>query len=93
MAAATQNQAFNSLLLLNREVLKVDIGDLIGVTRARSIRRLPTVLSQDELARLFSTLADPYKLMAQLLYGSGMRLYTHVLNRAGVACRSPLDPM
>jgi integron integrase len=74
VAAGTQNQAFNALLFLNREVLKVDLEDLGGITRARYHRRLPTVLSRAELARLFGTLEDPYRLMAQLLYGTGMRL-------------------
>ena len=74
VAAATQNQAFNSLLFLNREVLKVELGDLSGITRARTARRLPTVLSRGELTRLFDVLDDPYRLMAQLLYGTGMRL-------------------
>jgi integron integrase len=74
VAASTQNQAFNALLFLNRNVLKAGLGDLGGMTRARHSRRLPTVFSREELMRLFRALEDPYCLMAQLLYGTGMRL-------------------
>lgn len=52
VAASTQNQALSALLFLYREVLGVDLPWLDGVTRARRPRRLPTVLSVDEVRRL-----------------------------------------
>jgi integron integrase len=74
VSASTQNQAFNALLLFFREVLRSDIGDLSKVVRARKGRRLPTVLSVDEVATVLREVDSKYRLMVQLLYGSGLRL-------------------
>lgn len=74
VAASTQNQALSALLFLYREVLGVDLPWLDGVTRARRPRRLPTVLSVDEVRRLLSAMEGRPWLVASLLYGTGMRL-------------------
>jgi hypothetical protein len=74
VSAATQNQAFNALLFLYREVLKVDLGTIEGITRARRSRRLPVVLTRPELAQVFAELSGIYLLMAKLMFGTGMRL-------------------
>ena len=74
VAASTQNQALSALLFLYKEVLKVEIGWLDGVERARRPARLPVVLTKDEAHRLFANLHGTAKLMAGLLYGSGLRL-------------------
>ncbi len=58
VSAATQNQAFNALLFLYREVLKIELGNLEGITRARRARRMPVVLTRSELARLFAQMSD-----------------------------------
>ncbi len=78
VAASTQNQALNALLFLYKQVLKREIGDLNAV-RARRSRRIPTVLSAEEVGQLLAAVdalgkTEPYGLMARLLYGSGLRL-------------------
>lgn len=74
VAASTQNQALSALLFLYREVLKQEIGWLDQVERARKPARLPVVLTQEEAGRLLGGMNGTPKLMALLLYGSGLRL-------------------
>jgi integron integrase len=74
VAASTQNQALSALLFLYKEVLKQEIGWLDGVERAKKPTRLPVVLTRDEVNKVFSHLHGTMKLMAALLYGSGLRL-------------------
>lgn len=74
VSASTQNQAFNALLYLCREVLALEIGDLSDAVRARRTRRLPTVLSVDEVSRLLAEVEPRHALVARLLYGAGLRL-------------------
>jgi integron integrase len=78
VSASTQNQALGALLLLYREVLHMDLGSLNAV-RARRSRRLPVVLSREEVARVLEAIDhldtdEPYGLMARLMYGAGLRL-------------------
>src|SRR5947208_402068 len=74
VAASTQNQALSALLFLYKEVLKQEIGWIEGVERAKRPVRLPVVLTRDEVREIFAHLHGTYKLMAGLLYGSGLRL-------------------
>jgi integron integrase len=74
VSSSTQNQAFNALLFLFREVLKQGLDDLAGTVRAKRGVRLPVVLSVEEVKALFSHLSGRGLLIAQLLYGSGLRL-------------------
>jgi len=74
VAASTQNQALSSLLFLYKEVLELDIGWLTDVVRARRPERLPVVLSAEEVRRVLAHLEGPNWLMANLMYGSGLRL-------------------
>ena len=74
VAAGTQNQALSALLFLYREVLGVDLPWLENVVRAKRPRRVPTVLSQEEVRRLLSAMDGRPWLLASLLYGTGMRL-------------------
>jgi len=74
VSASTQNQAFNALLFLFRHILHVEMDDLTSVARAKRKINLPVVLSRDEVKKLFSFLDGPYLLMAQLMYGCGLRL-------------------
>lgn len=74
VAAATQNQALSALLYLYRRVLDVELPWLEGIERARRPRRLPTVLSRREVGALLRQFSHPVDLVAQLLYGSGLRL-------------------
>ena len=74
VAASTQNQALSALLFLYKEVLKEEIGWLEGVERATKPKRLPVVLTRDEVHKIFAHLHGTPRLMAGLLYGSGLRL-------------------
>src|SRR5581483_3648242 len=76
VAASTQNQALNALLFLYQQVLGLDLGRLDAV-RARRPKRLPVVLSPEEVAAVLARVegADGlFRLMARLLYGCGLRL-------------------
>lgn len=74
VAASTQNQALSAILFLYKEVLKREIGWLDQVERPRKPARLPVVLTRDEVHKVFSHLRGTARLMAGLLYGSGLRL-------------------
>ena len=74
VAASTQNQALSALLFLYKEVLKQEIGWLGDVERAKRPARLPVVLTRDEVHKVFGHLSGTHRLMAGLLYGSGLRL-------------------
>ena len=74
VSASTQNQAFNAVLFLFREVLRVDVGDVSSAVRARKKKKLPTVLSLDEVRALFAAMEPKYLLPVRLMYGSGVRL-------------------
>jgi len=74
VAASTQNQALSALLFLYKEVLKTEIAWLDSVERAKKPAKLPVVLTKDEVHRLFRHLKGTHRLMASLLYGSGLRL-------------------
>jgi len=74
VAAATQNQALNALNFLYSKVLNQPLGELHGVVRAKRPKRLPVVLSKQEVSQLLGQLSGQYLLMAKLMYGSGLRL-------------------
>jgi site-specific recombinase XerD len=74
VSASTHNQALSAVLFLYREVLGVDLPWLEGVNRPAQKRRIPSVLTRDEVAALFQFLDADMRLLAQLLYGTGMRL-------------------
>lgn len=74
VAASTQNQAFSALLILGRDVLGVELGDLSKTVRARRGPRLPVVLSIEEVEALLEQLQGTFKLVAQLIYGGGLRV-------------------
>ncbi len=75
VAPSTQNQALAALLFLYREVLRVELPWLQDVVRAKRPKRLPVVLSVEEVARMLSAIPEGVAaLMARLLYGTGMRL-------------------
>ncbi|MFZ5697336.1 MAG: integron integrase [Pseudomonadota bacterium] len=74
VASATQAQALSALLFLYRVVMGVDMPWLDEVIRARRPKRLPTVLTEDEVRRLLSRLDGDMWLVASVLYGGGLRL-------------------
>lgn len=74
VAASTQNQALSALLFLYQNVLDVQLPRLEGVVRAKRPQRLPAVLTPGEVRAILDRMEGTTKLMASLLYGSGLRL-------------------
>jgi integron integrase len=74
VSASTQNQALNALLFLYKEVLDRKIGLIEGVVRANRPKRLPVVLTKEEVGRILEHLENTPWIMAMLLYGAGLRL-------------------
>jgi len=74
VAASTQNQALCAILFLYKEVLSKDVGDLGNIIWAKKPKRLPVVFTREEMKAVLSHISGDKWLMAQLLYGSGLRL-------------------
>jgi len=74
VSASTQNQAFNALLFLYRTLFGRDLGRIANVVRANRPRRLPVVFTIEEVKAIIDRLHGNTKLIASLLYGSGLRL-------------------
>jgi integron integrase len=74
VSASTQNQALAGLLFLYRTVIGREIGDLTGVVRARKQKRLPVVLTREEVRAVLDEMAGVCWLAASLMYGTGLRL-------------------
>ena len=74
VAASTQNQARSALLFLYKEVLGSELPWLNNVEQARKPRRLPVVLTEDEVRDVLANLEGVHWLVAALLYGAGLRL-------------------
>jgi integrase len=73
-STSTHNQALSALLFLYREVLGVDLPWLDNINRPTSKRRIPSVLTRDEVAGLLGQMEGTPALLAKLLYGTGMRM-------------------
>jgi integron integrase len=74
VSASTQTQALCALLFLYRTVLDREVGELEGLVRARRRRKLPVVLTQEEVKSILARLQGDDRLFLSLLYGTGMRL-------------------
>lgn len=77
VSPSTHRQALSALLFLYQKVLNQVLPWLDDLGRPRAQRRLPVVLSTDEVTRLFAAIRsveNPHPLLAELLYGTGMRL-------------------
>ena len=74
VAASTQNQALSALLFLYREIVGGDLASLEGIARAKRVERIPVVLTRAEVESVLARLRGVPRLMAGLLYGSGLRL-------------------
>lgn len=74
VSAATQNQARAAITFLYRDVLHAPVGTVDGVATAKIPRRLPEVLTIDEVRRVLAALEGSPQLVASLLYGAGLRL-------------------
>jgi len=74
VAPATQKQALNAMAFLMKNVLGIEEFTLDHITPARGQRRPPVVMTREEVRAVFARLEDPWKLIAQVMYGSGLRL-------------------
>ena len=74
VSTSTHNQALSALLFLYREVLGIDLPWLDGINRPTAKRRIPSVLTRDEVAGVLAQMDGVTALLARLLYGTGMRL-------------------
>jgi integron integrase len=74
VSSSTHNQALSALLFLYREVLGIELPWMTELQRPAYARRIPTVLTKDEVRALLQEMQDPIALVARLLYGTGMRL-------------------
>ena len=73
VAASTQNQALSALLFLYDAVLHTPLGWIKNVERAKRPQRLPVVLTREEVQAVLAQMTGTYRLMADLLYGAGLR--------------------
>jgi integron integrase len=74
VSASTQNQALSALLFMYREVLGRPVGWMKGVVRAKRPKRLPSVLTPDEVQAVLGQMSGAPWLVCALLYGTGLRL-------------------
>ena len=74
VSASTQTQALCALLYLYREILGKQVGELEGLIRAKRRRRLPVVLTREEVRRVLAQVDGTERLFLTLLYGTGLRL-------------------
>jgi integron integrase len=74
VSASTQTQALSALLFLYRHVLGREVGELAELIRAQKPKRLPVVLTREEVRALLDHLDGTSHLIAALLYGAGLRL-------------------
>ena len=74
ISSSTHRQALSALLFLYGKVLGVDLPWLEEIGRPREVKRLPVTLSQDEVAQIFQHMDGEFLLIAQLLYGTGLRI-------------------
>jgi len=75
VASSTQNQAFSALLFLYKEVLGIDMSEWnIQALRAQERKRIPVVLTKDEVKLVMENLDGIYKLITMLMYGCGLRM-------------------
>ena len=75
VASSTQNQALNALVFLFRHVLERKIDSDLSAVRAHQRRRLPVVLTAQEVQRIFTCMEGVTRLMAMLTYGCGLRIH------------------
>jgi integrase len=73
ISPSTQNVEFSALLYLGRSVLGVEIGK-VDALRARRRERIPHIINASQVSLLLNALPEEYKLIAQILYGAGLRI-------------------
>jgi site-specific recombinase XerD len=106
VSASTHSQALSAVLFLYREVLSIDLPWLDGINRPANNRRIPSVLTKDEVAGVLANMDGITALLARLLYGTDICtvqellghsdvsttiIYTQVLKVVAGGSASPLD--
>ena len=91
VSATTQNQALAALLFLYRDVLGVRLPWLDGVVRARRPAHVPAVFTREEVRAVLLRLTGARRLLASLLYGSGLRLSDRLETHLFSTGRTPLS--
>lgn len=74
LSASSQSQALSALIFMYKQVLEIEPGLLDKLERVKRKSFLPTVLSQDEVRQIVGHMQGTPKLMAQLIYGTGLRV-------------------
>jgi len=74
VSASTQTQALNAMMFLYRDVLEIPVTHLEGLRRVQRRSRLPVVLTVDEVRNLLAMMTGTTRLMAEILYGAGLRV-------------------
>ena len=74
VAASTQNQALSAIVFLYKYIIKIDLGDFGKMERAKRPEKIPVVLSKEEVRSVLSFMSGTNRLMAQVIYGSGLRV-------------------
>ncbi|MBC2694386.1 MAG: tyrosine-type recombinase/integrase [Desulfobacteraceae bacterium] len=74
VSASSQNQAFNALLFLFRNIFKKEFGKVDGIVRAKRKPYIPVVLSREEVDLVIGFMKYPHKLIISLMYGCGLRI-------------------
>jgi len=106
VSASTQNQALSAILFLYRHVLHIELDETsLAEFRPQRAKNVPTVLSKDEVKRVVGNLTGINKLIAQVLYGGGLRVMEtmrlrvkdidfdnhQIIVRDGKACPEPVE--
>ena len=73
ISASTQNQAFNAIIFVFKFALEIELHEIRNTVRAKTSRKLPVVLSNLEIIKIFEHIHSTYLLMAKLIYGAGLR--------------------
>ena len=74
VSASTQNQALAALLFLYRTILEKDLGNLGDIIRAHRQKRLPVVLTREEVKKVLLSIPTKRRIIGEILYGCGLRL-------------------
>lgn len=74
VSASTQSSALNAIVFLYRYILKIDIPDLDNLRRIRRYKTIPVVMSPREVKATIDRMTGTTRLMAELIYGTGLRI-------------------
>lgn len=74
LSASSQTQALNALVFLYDAVLRQPLGDMAGLKRVQRRHRVPVVLAREEVKAILEQMVGVVRLMAELIYGSGLRV-------------------